>query len=409
MWESYGHWRNPTVMESLSMKGFNAGQELESSVSSARDNIVVSPYNVSQRASDHAEVPSRVLAPHSPPSSPWSLKEIYQCLMTTVSRVYLRLLSCLGVLTGPSVKSHCSMRGKANKEGATELTNSQSSELKGQTTPSIMVDMGYYERKTQHDQGLNVLKLYVQLMQIVPAESASRALIFTWPIETGDRWVQVSPGFFDAPGSHNASLPGIRELYESRGWGSVGGPHRPPISIAFASPAGHKTMAAVSQESSTALMKMFKDCVRETLDACQGYESKDNQGSFLIAFEDNCSAVEWALTLQMSLLQMPWPSNINEMGLQYVRDQHTHEMLFGGMRCQAGILNFPSTNSTNLSSLADAVWSPSVFGQTGCVPSGAEDRPSWQLGNPSYKTHEPTISNVQLRLTLGQIAGGVRE
>lgn len=37
-----------------------------------------------------------------------------------------------------------------------------------------------------------------------------------------------------------------------------------------------------------------------------GYECKEFDGSFMAAFPDGCAAMEWALTLQMALLALPW-------------------------------------------------------------------------------------------------------
>lgn len=37
-----------------------------------------------------------------------------------------------------------------------------------------------------------------------------------------------------------------------------------------------------------------------------GYECKEFDGSFMMAFPDGCAAMEWALTLQMALLALPW-------------------------------------------------------------------------------------------------------
>eukprot|EP00983_Pelagomonas_calceolata_P096685 1158158-Pelagomonas_calceolata.AAC.4 len=37
-----------------------------------------------------------------------------------------------------------------------------------------------------------------------------------------------------------------------------------------------------------------------------GYECKEFDGSFMSAFPDGCAALEWALTLQLALLAVPW-------------------------------------------------------------------------------------------------------
>jgi hypothetical protein len=43
------------------------------------------------------------------------------------------------------------------------------------------------------------------------------------------------------------------------------------------------------------------------LSACAGYESKEVAGLFMVAFHSAAAALEWALALQLALLQVPWP------------------------------------------------------------------------------------------------------
>jgi hypothetical protein len=54
-------------------------------------------------------------------------------------------------------------------------------------------------------------------------------------------------------------------------------------------------------------LALYNACVRETLSACGGYESKEVAGMFMAAFQGPAAALEWALALQLALLQVPWP------------------------------------------------------------------------------------------------------
>lgn len=54
-------------------------------------------------------------------------------------------------------------------------------------------------------------------------------------------------------------------------------------------------------------LALYNACVRETLSACGGYESKEVAGMFMAAFQGPAAALEWALALQLALLKVPWP------------------------------------------------------------------------------------------------------
>lgn len=44
-----------------------------------------------------------------------------------------------------------------------------------------------------------------------------------------------------------------------------------------------------------------------------GYECKEFNCSFMVAFAEPCLAVEWAITLQMALMEVPWPADLGHM------------------------------------------------------------------------------------------------
>lgn len=56
---------------------------------------------------------------------------------------------------------------------------------------------------------------------------------------------------------------------------------------------------------------MFMRVVRELLVAFGGYESKEVDGMVLATFKTPPAAAEWALALQLALLDVPWPSGLS--------------------------------------------------------------------------------------------------
>jgi hypothetical protein len=50
--------------------------------------------------------------------------------------------------------------------------------------------------------------------------------------------------------------------------------------------------------------------VQELLVATGGYQSKEVAGMIMAAFDRPAAALEWALSLQLALLQVPWPSEL---------------------------------------------------------------------------------------------------
>jgi hypothetical protein len=53
-------------------------------------------------------------------------------------------------------------------------------------------------------------------------------------------------------------------------------------------------------------------CLSPTLSlivSCR-YECKETDGGFMVAFSDSCQTVEWAVTLQMALMEAVWPAEL---------------------------------------------------------------------------------------------------
>lgn len=66
----------------------------------------------------------------------------------------------------------------------------------------------------------------------------------------------------------------------------------------------------MSVDAGRDVLQLHNAAVRETLSTCAGYECKEFNGSFMTTFKTPTSAVEWALTLQLALVCMPWPEDL---------------------------------------------------------------------------------------------------
>lgn len=185
-------------------------------------------------------------------------------------------------------------------------------------------------------------KQIVHLVQIVPSSLAARALTFPWPLATPTSWEKILPGFFDAPGSSCVTFPGTRELIDLHG---IPLPPRPLVCLVFSSVEGFKEISAIQIELSKDMLALHNACVRETLTACGGYECKEINGNFMTAFPDPCTAIEWALTLQLALLQLPWHEELLAMDQAAEvfdpSDENANSVLLRGLRSRVGVFHGP--------------------------------------------------------------------
>ena len=185
-------------------------------------------------------------------------------------------------------------------------------------------------------------KQIVHLVQIVPTSLAARVLTFPWPLATPMSWEKILPGFFDAPGSSFVTFPGTKELIDLHG---IPPPPRPLVCIVFSSVEGFKEISAIHIELSKDMLALHNACVRETLTACGGYECKEINGNFMTAFPDPCMAIEWALTLQLALLQLPWNEELLSMDQAAEvfdpSDARANSLLLRGLRSRVGVFHGP--------------------------------------------------------------------
>ncbi|GAX81538.1 hypothetical protein CEUSTIGMA_g8966.t1 [Chlamydomonas eustigma] len=230
----------------------------------------------------------------------------------------------------------------------------------GPVVKCIVIDMGYYEwhpyanpsgaaahRTGPHGGDEDDAELaaaeghhqVIHLLQVAPAAIASRILLFPWPLHLSDSWIKFSPGFFDAPGSGALMLPGMRELLETGSMSrNMSSAYRPNISLAFSAIEGFRQISSYNVQLSRKALSIQNACVRETLSVCGGYECKETDGGFMVAFNDSCQAVEWAVTLQMALMETAWPSELLYMdAASEVLDQDLQKVLLRGLRCRVGV------------------------------------------------------------------------
>jgi len=68
-------------------------------------------------------------------------------------------------------------------------------------------------------------------------------------------------------------------------------------------------VSRIDKQQALIALGRFKSCVRTSLLLCGGYECQEKEGTFMIAFPQPKTAVEWALTLQLALLRWATPKS----------------------------------------------------------------------------------------------------
>ncbi|DBA81177.1 TPA: hypothetical protein ACH3X2_006995 [Trebouxia sp. C0005] len=185
--------------------------------------------------------------------------------------------------------------------------------------------------------------------QILPEALVERAALFP-PFEPA---LQVAPSFFDAPGAQDTSSatagvgsagllqpapPSMVSLASAQRLSDA----LPNITFAFASQVGYKEVSRIDKQQALIALGRFKSCVRTSLLLCGGYECQEKEGTFMIAFPEPKTALEWALTLQLALLRLPWGEGL--LGLaptQEERSPVTGQLLFRGLSARVGIFHGP--------------------------------------------------------------------
>ncbi|KAL0029412.1 hypothetical protein WJX77_005563 [Trebouxia sp. C0004] len=189
--------------------------------------------------------------------------------------------------------------------------------------------------------------------QILPEALVERATLFP-PFDPAS---QVAPSFFDAPrgsGSRQGDSQAESPLLSDDGapcnpQGVPDSTQRfsqdlPDIAFAFVSDSGYKEIAGIDKQQALIALGRFKSCVRTSLLLCDGYECQEKEGTFLVAFASPTAAVEWALTLQLALMRVPWGEAL--LSLEPAREEHdptTGQVLTRGLSARVGIFHGPIT------------------------------------------------------------------
>ncbi|KAL3142345.1 hypothetical protein ABBQ38_002682 [Trebouxia sp. C0009 RCD-2024] len=189
--------------------------------------------------------------------------------------------------------------------------------------------------------------------QILPEALLERAALLP-PFDPAS---QVAPSFFDAPGAQAAAKVNPRpkggltlpsSFTSPLGIGSLASTQRfhtdlPDVTFAFVSESGYKEVAGTDKQVAMIALGRFKSCVRTSLLLYDGYECQENEGTFILAFGSPRGALEWALTLQLALLKVPWGEAL--LSMPATKEQHdaSGQVLMRGLAAKVGISNGPIT------------------------------------------------------------------
>ncbi|KAL0023908.1 hypothetical protein WJX79_009620 [Trebouxia sp. C0005] len=223
----------------------------------------------------------------------------------------------------------------------------------------IVIDMGSYvlsecrnRAYTADDAALPCIA-GEHVRQILPEALVERAALFP-PFDPAS---QVAPSFFDAPGAQAAGKVTPKQRAPNcvmtgspaTPGGSPASTQRfsqdlPDIAFAFVSDSGYKEIAAIDKQQALIALGRLKSCVRTSLLLCDGYECQEKEGTFLVAFASPRAAVEWALTLQLALMKVPWGEAL--LSMEPTREEYdptTGQVLTRGLSARVGIFHGPIT------------------------------------------------------------------
>ena len=122
-----------------------------------------------------------------------------------------------------------------------------------------------------------------ELLQAVPSSLATRLTLFS-----GLRTVrQIEPSYFDSPG--------LRDMQ---------------VTIVFTYIENIKQMSAALKEDMDESIAILNAAVRATLPVYNGYEVREANGEFLLAFHNPSDAYKWALLAQSAFMKLDWPKRL---------------------------------------------------------------------------------------------------
>lgn len=116
-----------------------------------------------------------------------------------------------------------------------------------------------------------------------------------------DSELQISPGYFDAPATKNASLASTKPQMNCS---------LPAVTLVFCTFEGYLEMQENDKLAAEEALTIYNDCVRRTLSATGGYECQEQEGNYMISFATPDNAVEWCLLVQEVLMEVDWTEDV---------------------------------------------------------------------------------------------------
>lgn len=166
--------------------------------------------------------------------------------------------------------------------------------------------------KNTQEKGL----VQTELVQAVPKTLSGRLSLFT-SVRTVR---QIEPSYFDAPGFRSQN-----------------------VTIIFTYIDALKELTVALKEVMDESIDLLNATIRATLRVYNGYECRESNGEFLLAFHTPSDAFEWALLAQTALMQLDWPKLL--LTHRSARRMQTGKYdVFVGLRVGMGICSGPCTD-----------------------------------------------------------------
>ncbi|DBB15937.1 TPA: hypothetical protein ACH3X3_003311 [Trebouxia sp. C0006] len=178
------------------------------------------------------------------------------------------------------------------------------------------------------DMGQHVVQDYAQpltLHQIMVSGLEDRARTFP-ALSTAK---QLSPGYFDAPGTKQAAL--------GTAWGQGIKTELPVVTLVFSAVDGLKAMRAQEEVAAEHGMTLYRDVIRRLLRSTEGYECQEAEGNFMLVFHCPMRAVQFCLQVQEEMLKVHWREDVLTLPHCQAQVGGRHGLIFIGPRIKMGI------------------------------------------------------------------------
>ncbi|DBB03723.1 TPA: hypothetical protein ACH3X3_011034 [Trebouxia sp. C0006] len=178
------------------------------------------------------------------------------------------------------------------------------------------------------DMGQHVVQDYAQpltLHQIMVPGLEDRARTFP-ALSTAK---QLSPGYFDAPGTKQAAL--------GAAWGQGIKAELPLVTLVFSAVDGLRAMRAQGEVAAEHGMTLYRDVIRRLLRSTEGYECQEAEGNFMLVFHCPMRAVQFCLQVQEEMLKVHWREDVLTLPHCQAQVGGRHGLIFIGPRIKMGI------------------------------------------------------------------------